>query len=107
LAQHLAAFDPALIPTDADVDILRNVFPGLYRSDNQLREVPDIAVGQPTMSTDGLTYTFRIRTDAKFSNGDPITAGDFVYSWNRAAARQGDYAGLFSIIAGYAAVASA
>src|SRR2546429_260642 len=38
--------------------------------------------------------------------GDPNTVGDFVYSWNRAAARQADYAGLFSIIAGYAAVAS-
>src|SRR5438552_2316589 len=106
IAEDVADFDPALISTAADVDILRNVFSGLYRFDDQLHEVPDIAVGQPTMSTDGLTYTFRIRTDAKFSNGDPITAGDFVYSWNRAAARQGDYAGLFSIIAGYAAVAS-
>src|SRR5438445_298857 len=106
IAQDIADFDPALISTAADVDILRNVFSGLYRFDDQLREVPDIAVGQPTVSTDGLTYTFRIRTDAKFSNGDPITAGDFVYSWNRAAARQGDYAGLFSIIAGYAPVAS-
>jgi len=106
IAQDVADFDPALISTAADVDILRNVFSGLYRFDDQLHEVPDIAVGQPTMSTDGLTYTFRIRTDAKFSNGDPITAGDFVYSWNRAAARQGDYAGLFSIIAGYAAAAS-
>ena len=65
-----------------------------------------LAVGQPTVSADGLTYTFRIRADAKFSNGDPITAGDFVYSWNRAAARQGDYAGLFAVIAGYPAVAS-
>ena len=106
IAQDVADFDPALISTAADVDILRNVFSGLYRFDDQLHEVPDIAVGQPTMSTDGLTYTFRIRTDAKFSNGDPITAGDFVYSWNRAAARQGDYAGLFAVIAGYPAVAS-
>src|SRR3989449_4905122 len=106
IAQDVADFDPALISAAVDVDILRNVFSGLYRFDDQLHEVPDIAVGQPTVSADGLTYTFRIRTDAKFSNGDPITAGDFVYSWNRAAARQGDYAGLFSIIAGYAPVAS-
>src|SRR5256885_15511007 len=106
IAQDVADYDPALISTAADVDILRNVFSGLYRFDDQLREVPDIAVGQPTVSTDGLTYTFRIRTDAKFSNGDPITAGDFVYSWNRAAARHGDYAGQFSIIAGYRACAS-
>jgi oligopeptide transport system substrate-binding protein len=106
IAQDVADFDPALISTAADVDILRNVFSGLYRFDDQLHEVPDIAIGQPTVSADGLTYTFRIRSDARFSNGDPITAADFVYSWNRAAARQGDFAGLFSLIAGYPAVAS-
>src|SRR5690348_2763859 len=89
----------------ADVDILRNVFSGLYRFDSQLKEVPDIAVGQPTVSADGLTYTFHIRTDARFSNGDPITSADFIYSWNRAAALQGDFAGLFAVIAGYQAVA--
>src|SRR2546430_1320131 len=106
IAQDVSDFDPALISSAADVDILRNVFSGLYRFDDQLHEVPDIAVGQPSVSADGLTYTFRIRTDAKFSNGDPITTADFVFSWNRAAARQGDYAGLYSIVAGYAAVAS-
>ena len=106
IAQDVADFDPALISSAADVDVLRNVFSGLYRFDDRLHEVPDLAVGQPTVSADGLTYTFRIRAGAKFSNGDPITAGDFVYSWNRAAARQGDYAGLFAVIAGYPAVAS-
>jgi oligopeptide transport system substrate-binding protein len=106
IAQDVADFDPALISSAADVDILRNVFSGLYRFDDQLHEVPDIAVGRPTVSADGLTYTFRLRSDARFSNGDPITAADFVYSWNRAAARQGDYAGLFALIAGYPALAS-
>src|SRR6266576_6338215 len=106
IAQDVADFDPALISSAADVDVLRNVFSGLYRFDDRLHEVPDLAVGQPTVSADGLTYTFRIRAGAKFSNGDPITAGDFVYSWNRAAVRQGDYAGLFAVIAGYPAVAS-
>jgi len=106
IAQDLADFDPAMISNPADVDILRNVFSGLYRFDARLREVPDIAMGQPAVSTDGLTYTFRLRTGARFSNGDPITADDFVYSWNRAAARQGDYAGLLDLIAGYPAVAN-
>jgi oligopeptide transport system substrate-binding protein len=106
IAQDVADFDPALISSPTDVDILRNVFSGLYRFDDRLREVPDIAVGQPTISADGLNYTFRLRADARFSNGDPITAADFVYSWNRAAARQGDYAALLSVIAGYPAVAS-
>ncbi len=106
IAQDLADLDPALISTTADVDILRNVFSGLYKFDGQLREVPDLAIGQPQVSTDGLTYTFHLRHDGHFSNGDPITADDFIYSWNRAAAKQGDYAGLFNVVAGYDAVAA-
>src|SRR2546426_733670 len=106
IAQDVSDFDPAQISNAADVDILRNVFSGLYRFDQQLREIPDLATGQPIVSADGLTYTFHLRTDGRFSNGDPITADDFIYSWNRAVARQGDYAGLFALIAGYQDVAS-
>ena len=36
----------------------------------------------PTVSADGMTYTFTLR-DAKYSNGDPIVAGDIVYAWQR------------------------
>jgi oligopeptide transport system substrate-binding protein len=106
IAQDVSDFDPALISSPSDVDILHNVFSGLYRFDAQLREVPDLALAMPTVSADGLTYTFHLRHDGRFSNGDPITAGDFVYSWNRAAARQADYAGLFGLIAGYGDVAA-
>jgi oligopeptide transport system substrate-binding protein len=106
IAQDVADFDPALISSPADVDILRNVFSGLYRFDARLHEVPDIAIGQPAISAGGLTYTFHLRHDAHFSNGDAITADDVIYSWDRAVARQGDFAGLFQIIAGYGDVAS-
>src|SRR5712691_683332 len=106
IAQDVADSDPALISSPTDVDILRNVFSGLYRFDGKLREVPDLAVGPPVVSADGLTYTFRLRPDGRFWNGDPITADDFIYSWNRAAVKQGDYAGLFGVIAGYNDVAS-
>jgi oligopeptide transport system substrate-binding protein len=106
VAQDLADLDPALISTYADVDLLRNVFSGLYKFDAKLNEVPDLAAGLPAVSPDGLTYIFHLRQDGRFSNGDPITAGDFIYSWNRAAARQGDYAGVFSLVAGYDPVAS-
>ncbi len=105
IAQDVADLDPALISSPADVDLMRNVFSGLYRFDAQLHEVPDLAAGQPAISTDGLTYTFHLRQTGRFSNGDPITADDIIFSWNRAAARQGDYAGLFDLIAGYQPVA--
>ena len=45
--------------------------------------VPGTATGY-TVSDDRLTYTFSLRDDAKWSNGDPVVAGDFVYAWKRA-----------------------
>jgi oligopeptide transport system substrate-binding protein len=105
IARDVADLDPAQMSSPADVDVLRNVFSGLYKFDQRLQEVPDLAIGPPTVSPNGLTYTFKLRKDASFSNGDPITADDFLYSWNRAAAKQGDYAGLLQPIAGYQAVA--
>jgi len=105
IAQDVSDFDPAQISSPADVDILRNVFSGLYKFDSKLQEVPDLASSPPTISPNGRTYTFQLRHDATFSNGDPITADDFIYSWTRAVKKQGDYASLFQPIAGYQAVA--
>jgi oligopeptide transport system substrate-binding protein len=48
------------------------------------RLVPDVAAAMPTISRDGRTYTFRIRTTRKFSDGTRITANNFKYSLNRA-----------------------
>ena len=105
IALDVADLDPALISTAAEVDVFRNVFSGLYKFDNQLHVVPDLAMDLPAVSEDGRTYTFHLRRNCHFSNGDPITADDFIYSWNRAAAKQGDYAGLFNIVTGYDAIA--
>ena len=104
VSQEIGDFDPAQISSPADVDILRNVFSGLYGFDDHLHLVPDIASGLPEISADGMTYTFHLRHNAHFSNGDAITAGDVLYSWNRAAAKKGDFASLFSPIRGYEAV---
>src|SRR4029077_19570673 len=105
IAQDVGDFDPAQISSPQDVDILRNVFSGLYKFDSKLQEAPDLATGPPAISANGRTYTFQLRKDAKFSNGDAITADDFIYSWTRAVMEQGDYAPLFSPIVGYLAVA--
>jgi oligopeptide transport system substrate-binding protein len=69
-----------------------NVFDGLYRFDGEMQERPDIAMGLPQISTDGLTYTFRLRHDVRFWNGTLVTSADFVYSWKRAARLNGDWA---------------
>lgn len=54
------------------------------------------------VSADGRTYTFHLRESAKWSNGEPVTARDFVYSWRRALLPDlvGDYVGLFMLIDG-------
>ena len=105
IAQEIGDFDPAQITSPTDVDVLRNVFSGLYRFDEKLHEVPDLATGFPDISADGLTYTFHLRADAHFSNGDPITADDVLFSWTRAAVKQGEFAPLFSVVQGYQQVA--
>src|SRR6266852_5005418 len=98
--------DPAHMSAAVDIDLFQNVFSGLFRFDDNLKEVPDIATKAPDISTDGLTYTFTMRHDAKFSNGDAIKSDDFIYSWNRAARIQGDYASVFAPVAGYDDVAA-
>jgi ABC-type oligopeptide transport system substrate-binding subunit len=95
-----------MIDSDAEAEIAHNIFDGLLKFDNNLNVVPDIAMALPTMSSDGLTYTFKLRQDVTFSNGDKVTAKDVVYSWNRAAAMQGPFAMNLSAIMGYDHVAA-
>src|SRR6202158_61925 len=97
--------DPAHMSAAVDIDLFQNVFSGLYKFDSKLSEVPDIATAPPVISADGLTYTFTMRKDAKFSDGSGIKADDFIFSWNRAARIQGDYASVFEPAVGYDAVA--
>jgi oligopeptide transport system substrate-binding protein len=101
LDNDVGDLDPAHMSAAVDIDIFRNVFSGLYKFTDDLKQVPDIASGPPTISSDGLTYTFPMRHDVKFSNGDPVKADDFIYSWNRAARIQGDYASVMAPVVGY------
>ena len=100
--QHdVTTLDPAMIEMGPEAQIAHNLFDGLLKYDINLIVVPDIAAAMPTISPDGLTYTFKLRDDVTFSNGDRVTAKDVLYSWNRAAAMQGPFATNLSAIVGY------
>ncbi|HFU7089052.1 TPA: peptide ABC transporter substrate-binding protein [Bacillus cereus] len=62
--------------------ILGNTMEGLYRLDKENKPIP-AAAESSTKSEDGKKYTFKLRKDAKWSNGDPVTAKDFVFAWQR------------------------
>lgn len=63
--------------------VLTNVNEGLYRQTLDGELELGMAAEEPTVSEDGLTYTFKIREEANWSNGDPVTAHDFVYAWRK------------------------
>lgn len=89
--QHI---DPALNSSVDGATYDVHLFSGLVKyapnANGELELVPDLATSfpEPVIETDGkATYTFTLRDDAKFSNGETITAQDFVDSWNRAASQ--------------------
>jgi oligopeptide transport system substrate-binding protein len=106
LLHDFGSLDPAVSDAETDMEIQQNMFDNLVKFDNNLILVPDLAITVPQPSADGLTYTFQLRRDVTFSNGDKFTSKDVLYSWNRAAAMQGAYATNLSAIDGYTAVSS-
>jgi len=83
LSNDVTSLDPAHVSSAVDITFLNEVFTGLYRFDNNLKIQPDGASALPTISADGLTWTFALRHDVVFSNGDKVTSADWVYSWTR------------------------
>ncbi|MEI7642716.1 MAG: peptide ABC transporter substrate-binding protein [Chloroflexales bacterium] len=75
--------DPALAGDVGSAFIVRQLFSGLTRLDNTLEVQPDLAESW-VVSPDGLTYTFTLRKDAQFADGQAITSADVVYSLERA-----------------------
>jgi oligopeptide transport system substrate-binding protein len=81
--EAIPSMDPALATDESSFIYLASTMEGLYRLDEKTQPTPGIATDHK-VSADGLTWTFTLREDAKWSNGDPVTAHDFVYSWQRA-----------------------
>ncbi len=102
LASEPDKLDPALNSSVDGACLAANSFGGLYTYDANNEPVPNFATGY-TVSDDGLTYVFEIRDGLVWSDGTPLTAKDFEYSWKRAASPEtaADYSYMFNGIAGY------
>ncbi|MET0291051.1 MAG: peptide ABC transporter substrate-binding protein, partial [Steroidobacteraceae bacterium] len=74
--------DPALNTDLPAMQMIDDLFEGLLRLDPAGNSVPAVAT-RWSQSDDGLTWTFELRRDARWSNGDVVTAHDFVYAWRR------------------------
>ena len=74
--------DPAYVTDSFSTAMLKNIFEGLFRPTNEGEIVPAMAESYE-MSEDGKHYTFKLRSDATWANGDPVTAHDFRYAWLR------------------------
>lgn len=74
--------DPAIITGLLEGRLALALFEGLTTKDADGNIIPGMAESW-TISSDGLTYTFKIRPDAKWSNGEKLTATDFLNSWER------------------------
>ena len=77
-----ATLDPAKAEGMPEMHILRDLFEGLVIQDRDGNIVPGVA--QSWETKDNQTFVFHLRKDAKWSNGDPVTADDFVYALRRA-----------------------
>ena len=98
----VADLDPHLATGTDHYTILSALYEGLVGEDPvDLRPVPGVAE-RWSVSPDGLTYTFHLRANARWSNGEPLTAQHFVDAWQRALtpAMAADYASLLYLLAG-------
>ena len=83
LETPVESLDPQQATDGTSFEVIADYTDGLMQMDADGQAVPAIAESYD-LSDDGLTYTFHLRSDAKWSNGTPVTAADFVFAWQRA-----------------------
>lgn len=74
--------NPVIAPDIGSIMINKVIFPGLVRPDEQLQPTPDLALSW-VASEDGLSYTFRLRPNVKWHDGEPFTAGDVKFTFDQ------------------------
>jgi len=94
--------DPALNSSVDGATMIIHAFEGLMTLDKNSVPVPGQAKSYDVTDND-TTYTFHLRDNLKWNDGQPVKASDFVYSWNRAISPDtaADYAYMFDVIKGY------
>jgi oligopeptide transport system substrate-binding protein len=80
---EVQSLDPHKIEGVPESNVSRDLLEGLVISDVQGHPIPGVA--ESWENKDGKVWTFHLRKNAKWSNGEPVTAQDFVYSWQRLA----------------------
>ncbi len=80
---EIPSMDTALATDAVSFNVMNNTMEGLYTLGKNDKEVPGVAESYEKKD-DGKKYVFKLRKDAKWSNGDPVTAKDFVFAWKRA-----------------------
>ncbi|MCL0001437.1 ABC transporter substrate-binding protein [Providencia rettgeri] len=81
LKDEPASLDPVKSVGLTEAQVMRDLFEGLVNQDDHGKPIPGVA--QRWDTADNRIWTFTLRSDAHWSNGDPVTAQDFVYSWQR------------------------
>jgi oligopeptide transport system substrate-binding protein len=83
LETPVESLDPQQATDGTSFEVIADYTDGLTQMDADGQAVPAIAESWD-ISEDGTTYTFHLREDANWSNGEPVTAADFVFAWQRA-----------------------
>ncbi|MGQ7876029.1 peptide ABC transporter substrate-binding protein [Bacillus sp. 1A] len=87
VSEEIPSLDTAKTMDGTSAHVMQNIFEGLYVLDDQDQPIPAVAKSFKR-SEDGKKYTFDLRKDAKWSNGDNVTANDFMFAWKRAINRE-------------------
>ena len=110
LASEPDTIDPALNSAVDGATMLIHLFSGLAKweqdANGDLQIVPDAAqeLTEGVVNDDGtVTYTYTLRDGMKWSDGEPVTANDYVFAWQRAASTElaADYGYMFEVVDGY------
>ncbi|PER26718.1 peptide ABC transporter substrate-binding protein [Bacillus cereus] len=87
VSEEIPSLDTAKTMDGTSAHVMQNIFEGLYVLDDQDHPIPAVAKSFKR-SEDGKKYTFELRKDAKWSNGDNVTANDFMFAWRRAVSHE-------------------